>query len=81
MSRPCSQYGKEVMTQPWAHASQQPVVLVGAFEGSFLASFGLGWGVTIGAGLASCPLDIIRRRTTTTPSPGVNYKSTLDAGS
>ncbi|KAF8874023.1 hypothetical protein BD779DRAFT_1476715 [Infundibulicybe gibba] len=40
----------------------EPVVLVGAFEGSFLASFGLGWGVTIGAGLASCPLDIIRQQ-------------------
>jgi hypothetical protein len=25
-----------------------------------LASFGLGWGVTIGAGLASYPLDTIR---------------------
>jgi solute carrier family 25 (mitochondrial adenine nucleotide translocator), member 4/5/6/31 len=36
------------------------VVLVGALQGSFLASFGLGWGVTIGAGLASYPLDTIR---------------------
>ena len=39
----------------------EPVVLVGALEGSFLASFGLGWGVTIGAGLASYPLDTIRQ--------------------
>ena len=38
----------------------EPVVLVGALEGSFLASFMLGWGVTIGAGLASYPLDTIR---------------------
>jgi solute carrier family 25 (adenine nucleotide translocator) protein 4/5/6/31 len=38
----------------------EPVVLVGPLEGSFLASFGLGWGVTIGAGLASYPLDTIR---------------------
>lgn len=38
----------------------EPVVLVGALEGSFLASFALGWGVTIGAGLASYPLDTIR---------------------
>ena len=36
------------------------MVLVGPLEGSFLASFGLGWGVTIGAGLASYPLDTIR---------------------
>ena len=38
----------------------EPVLLVGALEGSFLASFGLGWGVTVGAGLASYPLDTIR---------------------
>jgi solute carrier family 25 (adenine nucleotide translocator) protein 4/5/6/31 len=41
-------------------------VLVGALEGSFLASFGLGWGVTIGAGLASYPLDTIRYAATDT---------------
>ena len=35
-------------------------MLVGALEGSFLASFALGWGVTVGAGLASYPLDTIR---------------------
>lgn len=33
---------------------------MGALEGSFFASFLLGWGVTIGAGLASYPLDTIR---------------------
>ena len=38
----------------------EPVVLVGNLQGSFLASFLLGWGVTIGAGLASYPLDTIR---------------------
>lgn len=38
----------------------EPVVLVGNLQGSFLASFFLGWGVTIGAGLASYPLDTIR---------------------
>jgi solute carrier family 25 (mitochondrial adenine nucleotide translocator), member 4/5/6/31 len=40
--------------------SLKPVVLVGSLKGSFLASFLLGWGVTIGAGLASYPLDTIR---------------------
>lgn len=59
----------------------EPVVLVGALEGSFLASFGLGWGVTIGAGLASYPLDTIRRRMMMTSGSGVNYKSMFDAGS
>jgi solute carrier family 25 (adenine nucleotide translocator) protein 4/5/6/31 len=29
---------------------------------SFLATFLLGWGITIGAGLASYPIDTIRRR-------------------
>ncbi|KAG6856640.1 hypothetical protein H0H87_002230 [Tephrocybe sp. NHM501043] len=61
--------------------SLKPVVLVGALEGSFLASFGLGWGVTIGAGLASYPLDTIRRRMMMTSGSGVNYKSMFDAGS
>lgn len=42
--------------------SIKPVVLVGALEGNFLASFALGWAVTTGAGIASYPLDTIRRR-------------------
>ena len=42
--------------------SFKPVVLVGPLEGSFLASFALGWTVTTGAGVASYPLDTIRRR-------------------
>jgi len=61
--------------------SLKPVVLVGPLEGSFLASFGLGWGVTVGAGLASYPLDTIRRRMMMTSGSGVNYKSMFDAGS
>lgn len=42
--------------------SIKPVVLVGPLEGNFLASFLLGWTVTTGAGVASYPLDTIRRR-------------------
>jgi solute carrier family 25 (adenine nucleotide translocator) protein 4/5/6/31 len=42
--------------------SVKPVVLTGALEGNFLASFLLGWTVTTGAGIASYPLDTIRRR-------------------
>ncbi|KAL5495385.1 PET9 [Sanghuangporus weigelae] len=61
--------------------SIKPVVLVGPLEGSFLASFGLGWGVTIGAGLASYPLDTIRRRMMMTSGGGVHYKSMFDCGS
>lgn len=42
--------------------SIKPILLVGPLEGSFVASFLLGWGVTTGAGIASYPLDTIRRR-------------------
>ena len=42
--------------------SIKPVVLTGALEGNFLASFLLGWTVTTTAGVASYPLDTIRRR-------------------
>jgi len=61
--------------------SLKPVVLVGPLEGSFLASFMLGWGVTTGAGLASYPLDTIRRRMMMTSGSTVHYKSMFDAGS
>ena len=42
--------------------SIKPVLLTGSLEGNFLASFMLGWAVTTGAGIASYPLDTIRRR-------------------
>jgi solute carrier family 25 (mitochondrial adenine nucleotide translocator), member 4/5/6/31 len=57
------------------------VVLVGSLEGSFLASFALGWGVTLSAGLIGYPLDTIRRRMMMTSGTAVRYKSMLDAGS
>jgi len=47
---------------------------------SFLASFFLGWGITIGAGLASYPLDTIRRRMMMTSGEAVKYSSSLDCG-
>ncbi|KAI0004148.1 eukaryotic ADP/ATP carrier [Russula compacta] len=61
--------------------SLKPVVLVGALDGSFLASFLLGWGVTTGAGLASYPLDTIRRRMMMTSGSTTHYKSMFDAAS
>ncbi|CED84778.1 eukaryotic adp atp carrier [Phaffia rhodozyma] len=61
--------------------SLKPVVLVGPLEGNFLASFLLGWGVTTGAGLASYPLDTIRRRMMMTSGSTTHYKSMIDAGS
>ena len=42
-----------------SHFFSEPVVPVDALEGSFLVSFILGWGVTIGADLASYHLDTI----------------------
>jgi len=61
--------------------SIKPVVLVGPLEGNFLASFLLGWTVTTGAGLASYPLDTIRRRMMMTSGAKVHYKSMFDAAS
>eukprot|EP00850_Spirogloea_muscicola_P016325 SM000131S26755 [mRNA] locus=s131:361920:364133:- [translate_table: standard] len=59
--------------------SLKPVVLTGNLEGSFLASFLLGWGITIGAGLASYPIDTVRRRMMMTSGQAVKYKSSIDA--
>jgi len=59
--------------------SLKPVVLVGALKSSFLASFALGWGVTTAAGIASYPLDTIRRRMMMTSGEKVHYKSMADA--
>jgi solute carrier family 25 (adenine nucleotide translocator) protein 4/5/6/31 len=60
--------------------SLKPVVLQGPLAGSFLASFLLGWSVTIAAGLASYPLDTIRRRMMMTSGEAVKYKSSIDCG-
>lgn len=54
--------------------------MTGTLQGSFLASFLLGWGVTTGAGIASYPLDTIRRRMMMTSGEKVHYSSMFDAG-
>ncbi|KAG6762395.1 hypothetical protein POTOM_032893 [Populus tomentosa] len=46
---------------------------------SFFASFALGWLITNGAGLASYPIDTVRRRMMMTSGEAVKYKSSLDA--
>lgn len=43
-------------------------------------NFALGWGVTTLAGLASYPVDTIRRRMMMTSGEGVKYKNSADAG-
>jgi solute carrier family 25 (adenine nucleotide translocator) protein 4/5/6/31 len=48
---------------------------------NFLATFLLGWSITIGAGLASYPIDTIRRRMMMTSGEAVKYKSSMDCAS
>ncbi|PNW78206.1 hypothetical protein CHLRE_09g386650v5 [Chlamydomonas reinhardtii] len=57
--------------------SLKPVVLVGPLANNFLAAFLLGWGITIGAGLASYPIDTIRRRMMMTSGSAVKYNSSF----
>jgi len=61
--------------------SLKPIVLTGNMKDSFIGSFFLGWGITIGAGLASYPLDTIRRRMMMTSGEAVKYKSSMDCAS
>jgi len=55
--------------------SIKPVLLTGTLEDSFVAAFLLGWGVTISAGLASYPIDTVRRRMMMTSGSKVHYSS------
>ncbi|MCI35609.1 ADP/ATP carrier protein, partial [Trifolium medium] len=48
-------------------------------EDNFFVSFLLGWAITIGAGLASYPIDTVRRRMMMTSGEAVKYKSSLHA--
>ncbi|KAM7273747.1 hypothetical protein ACFE04_028411 [Oxalis oulophora] len=59
--------------------SLKPVVLTGNLQDSFFASFALGWVITNGAGLASYPIDTVRRRMMMTSGEAVKYKSSMDA--
>lgn len=58
--------------------SVKPVVLTGGLQDSFFASFALGWLITNGAGLASYPIDTVRRRMMMTSGEAVKYKSSFD---
>ncbi|KAL8555453.1 hypothetical protein ACS0TY_003311 [Phlomoides rotata] len=59
--------------------SLKPVLLTGTLQDSFFASFALGWVITNGAGLASYPIDTVRRRMMMTSGEAVKYKSSFDA--
>jgi len=54
-------------------------LLPGDMKDSFLATFLLGWSITIGAGLASYPIDTVRRRMMMTSGEAVKYKSSMHA--
>ena len=54
----------------------KPVIL--GKDGGFLASFALGYIVTISAGLVSYPIDTIRRRMMMTSGEAVKYKGSID---
>jgi len=52
---------------------------LGPLKDNLLANFLLGWAITIGAGLASYPIDTVRRRMMMTSGEAVKYKSSLHA--
>jgi len=58
--------------------SMKPLLRNLGMEGSFAASFILGWGVTTVAGIASYPIDTIRRRMMMTSGEAVKYKGSVD---
>jgi len=47
-------------------------------KGNATASFFLGWGITIVSGLASYPIDTVRRRMMMTSGGGVKYSGSID---
>jgi len=59
--------------------SLKPVLLTGNMKDSFVGSFFLGWGITIAAGLASYPIDTVRRRMMMTSGEAVKYRSSMHA--
>jgi len=59
--------------------SLKPIILTGNMKDSVVGSFFLGWAITIGAGLASYPLDTIRRRMMMTSGEAVKYSSSFQA--
>jgi len=53
--------------------------LLGDLSTNFIATFFLGWAVTITAGLASYPIDTVRRRMMMTSGEAVKYRSSMHA--
>lgn len=55
-------------------------MLPGDLKDNLMVNFLLGWGVTVGAGLASYPIDTIRRRMMMTSGEAVKYSGSIDCG-
>lgn len=53
-------------------------ILPKSVKDNLFANFLLGWGVTVGAGLASYPIDTIRRRMMMTSGEGEKYSGSID---
>lgn len=49
-----------------------------ALKDNFYSNFAIGYGVTVLAGLASYPIDTVRRRMMMTSGEAVKYKGSLD---
>lgn len=59
--------------------TMKPIILVGALEGNFIASFLLGWSITTVSGVCAYPFDTLRRRMMLTSGQPVKYRSTVHA--
>merc|ERR1711862_708685 len=49
-----------------------------SMKDNFFVNFALGWTVTVGAGLASYPIETIRRRMMMTSGEGEKFKGSID---
>ncbi|KAH1236144.1 ADP,ATP carrier protein ER-ANT1 [Glycine max] len=59
--------------------TMKPIVLVGPFEGKFLASFLLGWSITTFSGVCAYPFDTLRRRMMLTSGHPNKYCTAIHA--
>lgn len=53
-------------------------ILPKSFQENIIANFILGWIITVGAGLASYPIDTIRRRMMMTSGEAIKYNGSID---
>ncbi|XP_057952452.1 ADP,ATP carrier protein ER-ANT1 isoform X2 [Malania oleifera] len=59
--------------------TMKPIILVGPFEGNFIASFFLGWSITTVSGVCAYPFDTLRRRMMLTSGQRSKYRNGLHA--